>query len=88
MFTEQCKRLLTIRCKKVLDIHNEDQEDGDSTQNMKAEDALTGKNGDLTLRIIHENGAPSDKGTTVEIGDMEKEKAEEFEKALWSYVKI
>jgi len=64
------------------DSVNEDQEDGDSTQNMKAEDALTGKNGDLTLRIIHENGAPFDKGTTVEIWDMEKEKAEEFEKAL------
>ena len=32
--------------------------------------------------IVHENGVPFDKGTTIEAGKMDKESAEAFEKAI------
>ena len=34
------------------------------------------------MMIVHENGAPFDKGTTIEAGKMDKESAEAFEKAI------
>ena len=61
---------------------NQDPESESGTQNRKPEDALTAEVGDLTLLITHENGAPFDKGTTIEVGDMEKEEAEKFKKAI------
>ena len=59
-----------------------DQEEGNDTESTKAEDALSIEAGDLTLRIVHENGAPFDKGTTIEAGEMDKESAEVFKKAI------
>ena len=61
---------------------NQDPESESGTQNRNAEDALTAEAGDLRLLITHENGAPFDKGTTIEVGDMEKEEAEKFKKAI------
>ena len=48
----------------------------------KPEEALSAKAGDLTLRILHENGALFDKGTSIEVVEMEEEQAKEFRMAI------
>ena len=64
------------------DTTGKNPDKGSEDESKKAEDTLTADLGDLTLHVLHENGAPFDRGTEMEVKDMEKEAAEEFRKAI------